>query len=266
MSDTVSLNGKALIKYCWEWSLLFLGLLYWAVTAISISLVSRLLYLLLPRKIALSCGRFLLQKDFQCFVFLLKISRLLILDDKDLKSLSKQQGGMIIAPNHVALWDVVFIVAQIPKALCVMKASILQNPFLGGGARLAGYIPINSISQMLKISKQRLEIGETVLLFPEGTRTKTEAQWINPLKGGIAVLAKQTSVPVMPIFIRSNSRFYEKGWPLYKKPIFPLKISINVGEAVSMQEGETTQAFTQRLEAIYVHELAQPHPLRRVQK
>ncbi|NOQ64575.1 MAG: 1-acyl-sn-glycerol-3-phosphate acyltransferase [Methyloprofundus sp.] len=252
-----------MIKTYWEWFLLFLGLLYWAVVSIAISLVGTFLSLILPEKYALVCGRFLLQTDFLFFTFLLKISGLLILDSDDLKSLRDYKGGMIIAPNHTALWDIVFIVAQIPEAICVMKGVILNNPFLGGGARVSGYIPINSISQMLKLSIQRLKQGETLLMFPEGTRTKTNAQWLNPLRGGVAVLAKQTGVPVFPVFIRSNTRFYEKGWPLYKKPEFPLKIKINVGEPICFAEGETTQAFTQRLEAIYLEELAKPHPLRR---
>ncbi len=252
------------MKYYWEWFLLFLGLLYWAVMAISVSLLGTFLSAILSSKHALACGRFLLQKSFQFFIFLLKISGLLILEDEALKSLAEKKGAMIIAPNHIALWDVVFVVAQVPHVLCIMKGSIMRNPFLGGGARLAGYIPINSISQMLKLAVQRLKQGETLLMFPEGTRTKTDAQWLNPLKGGIAVLAKQTGVPVIPLFIRSNSRFYEKGWPLYKKPEFPLKITINVGEPVCIQAQETAQAFRLRLEKVYLNELSKPHSLRRV--
>ncbi len=253
-----------MIKYCWEWFLLFMGLVYWAITAIVISLMGTVLLAILPQKTALSCGRFLLQKDFQLFIFLLKITGLLILDDAALKSLAGRKEAIIIAPNHTALWDIVFIVAQVPEVVCVMKGSILNNPFLGGGARLAGYIPINSISQMLKLAVQRLKQNEALLMFPEGTRTKTDAQWLNPLKGGVALLAKRTKAPVLPVFIRSNTRFYEKGWPLYKKPEFPLKISFSVGEPVLRHEHESVQEFSQRLEKIYLDELAKPHPLRRV--
>jgi len=227
-------------------------------------LVSALLYLVLPHKQGLTCGRFLLQKDFQFFIFLLKISGLLILEDQELKRLSGYKDGVILAPNHTALWDVVFIIAKVPEALCIMKASIIKNPFLGGGAQLAGYIPINSITQMLKLSVKQLKKNETLLMFPEGTRTKTDAQWLNPLKGGVAVLAKQTGAAVIPIFMRSNTRFYEKGWPLYKKPVFPIIINITVGDAVTMQVAETATEFTQRLEDIYLQELAKPHPLRRM--
>ena len=253
-----------MIKYCWEWFLLFLGLAYWVVTSLAISLTGTILVWMLPQKYALVCGRFIVQKDFQLFIFLLKTAGLLILNDEELKTLAKRKGAMIVAPNHLALWDVVFIVAQVPELICIMKGSILRNPLLGGGAQLAGYIPINSITQMLKSAVAQLKQNGQLLMFPEGTRTKTDAQWLNPLKGGIAVLAKQTAAPVIPVFIRSNTRFYEKGWPIYKKPEFPLKITINVGEPVFIQKDESTQEFVRRLEKIYNDELAKPHPLRRI--
>ncbi len=255
-----------MVKYCWEWFLLFIGLAYWAVTGIIVSLVAVALAWVLPQQYGLHCGRFLIQKSFQFFILFLKVTGLLILDDQALAILAKQQGAMIVAPNHLALWDVVFIIAQVPRLICIMKGSILRNPLLGGGARLAGYIPINSISQMLKSTIAQLKKNEQLLMFPEGTRTKTNAQWLNPLKGGIAVLAKQAEVPVIPVFIRSNTRFYEKGWPLYKKPDFPLKITIKVGEPIRINADETAQAFSQRLEKKYIDELSSPHPLRRTAK
>ncbi|GAW85276.1 conserved hypothetical protein [Bathymodiolus platifrons methanotrophic gill symbiont] len=255
------------IKYCRDWVAYFFMLAYWAVTSIFVSLVGSLLYIILPQKYALVSGRFLIQKDFQFFILLLKVTGLLILEDEQLKKLASRQGAMIVAPNHLALWDVVYIVAEVPALICIMKESILKNPLFGGQAgRLAGYIPVNSISQMIKLAKQCLVNNDQLLIFPEGTRTKTDAQWLNPIQGGVALLAKQTSVPVIPVFIRSNSRFFEKGWPLYKKPEFPLKLSINVAEPVFMQQSETTQEFVQRLQKIYIDELSRPHPLRRAPK
>lgn len=251
------------MKSLWEWLLLIVGFIYWAVAGLSVTLIANLLTLLLPPRYALMSGRFILQKVFQLFIAYLKITGLLILEDSDLKALARQQGAVIIAPNHLALWDAVFIIARIPEVVCIMKGAILRNPFLGGGAKLAGYIPNDSISKMLKLAALRLQTQEKLLMFPEGTRTKSAAQWLNPLKGGVALLAKRTKVPVVPVFIRSNTRFFEKGWPLYRKPVFPLKISITVGEPVIFGKHETAQTFSQRLEQIYMAELASPHPLRR---
>ncbi|WP_221894963.1 lysophospholipid acyltransferase family protein [Bathymodiolus japonicus methanotrophic gill symbiont] len=253
-----------MIKYCWDWVAYCFMLIYWAVTSIFVSLLGTLLYLILPPKYALAIGRLLIQKDFQLFIFILKITGLLILEDEQLKALAERQGAMIVAPNHIALWDVVFIVAQVPKLIIIMKESILKNPLFGGQAgRLAGYIPVNSISQMIKLARQCLLKNNQLLMFPEGTRTKTDAQWMNQIQGGVALLAKQTSVPIIPVYIRSNSRFFEKGWPLYKKPVFPLRMSVHVGEPVVIRANESAQEFVHRLEGIYHDELSKPHSLRR---
>ena len=145
-----------------------------------------------------------------------------------------------------------------------MKGEILRNPFLGGGAQLAGYIPDDSISIMFKRAIQCLDAQEKLLLFSEGTRTRNDAKWINPIKSGVALLARKAQVPVLPVFIRSNTRFFEKGWPLYKKPVFPLHISFTVGDCVYMKADESTRAFNIRLENMYINELSRPHPLIRI--
>lgn len=242
-----------------------LGLLYWAVAGLSVTIAGIIFYTLLPQKYSRPCGRFILQKAFLIFIYYLKITRLLYLDDGALTVLKDYQGGAIIAPNHIALWDAVFIIAKIPETVCIMKGAILRNPFLGGGARLAGYIANDSSSQMLKAASKQLEQGEKLLLFPEGTRTKHEAQWLNPFQGAVAVIAKRTGVPVIPVYIRSNSRFFEKEWPLYKKPEFPLHISFELGEAVYFSKEDDVHSFTDKLQQHYLNVLSKPHPLRRKQ-
>ena len=250
-----------MFKSSWEWLLLIFGFCYWAMAGLLITILGITLIFLLSRENALKCGRFLLSKAFKFFIGFLRITGLLILDDVELKKISNIDGPAIIAPNHIALWDAVFIIASIPEVVCIMKGSILRNPFLGGGAQLAGYIPDDSISIMFKRAIQCLEKQEKLLIFSEGTRTKNDVKWINPLKSGVALLARKAQVQVVPVFIRSNTRFFEKGWPLYKKPAFPLQISFTVGDSVFMEADESARAFNIRLEKIYIAELSRPHPL-----
>lgn len=256
-------RGFLLLKSMYQSLLMALGLLYWAVAGLLITLMGSLLYKLLPKRYSLPCGRFLLQKAFLLFINYLKATGLLILDDQALTSLALQSPPLIIAPNHLALWDAVFIIAKIPDTVCIMKSAIVKNPFLGGGARLAGYISNGSTSQMVRSAAHQVKAGAKLLLFPEGTRTQTQADWLNPLQGTVALVAKHSHAPVMPVYIRSNSRFFEKGWPLYRKPIFPVRLSFEVGEPLYFQADETVQDFTRRLTKIYQTELAKPHPLRR---
>jgi 1-acyl-sn-glycerol-3-phosphate acyltransferase len=244
-----------------------LGLLYWGVAGLVITLIGTILYAILPKKYSLPCGRFILQKAFLLFIAYFKAAGLLELDDSQLQQLADRKGGMIIAPNHISLWDAVFIIAKIPETVCIMKSAILKNPFLGGGARLAGYIPNDGTAQMLLAASHSVKKGAKLLLFPEGTRTKTDAQWLNSFQGAVALVAKHSAVPVFPVYIRCNSRFYEKDWSMYRKPAqFPIQISFDVGEPVAFASGDSVKEFTQRLELLYVTELSKPHPLQRKSK
>ena len=144
------------------------------------------------------------------------------------------------APNHTSLWDVVFLIARLPSAVCVIKKQIFFNPVLGGGARLAGYIANDGMSRVIRGASRALAGGGQLLLFPEGTRTRPDARWINPIKGGCAIIANRSNVPVYPIFIRSNTRFLQKGWPLWRRPVFPITMKFELGEPLVPQPGESS--------------------------
>jgi 1-acyl-sn-glycerol-3-phosphate acyltransferase len=239
------------------------SILYWGVFGGLLTLIGGPLHLLLPRRTGERLGRLFLHHLFRWFTALLRILGLVTVDSTALGKLAKSSEPLILAPNHIALWDAVFIIARIPRAVCVMKQSILRNPVLGGGARLAGYIANEGTTRMLRSASDSLTRGGQLLLFPEGTRTRPGERWINPLKGGCAIIALRAQVPVHPVFIRSNTRFLEKGWPVWKRPVFPLHIQIEVGTPLIPAQGESAQDFTKRLEAVFEKELSKPHPLRR---
>lgn len=240
-----------------------LGLAYWGVFGGLLTLIGGPLCFLLPRRIGIRVGRFFLHQLFQKFVVYLRFSDLVHADLSALDGLGKICGSFIAAPNHTSLWDVVFIIARLPSAVCVMKKEILQNFVLGGGARLAGYIANDRMTRLIRDATRSLDEGGQLLLFPEGTRTRPDARWTNPIKGGCAIIASRAGVPVYPIFIRSNTRFLQKGWPLWRRPVFPITMRFELGVPLIPGAGESTQEFTARLSASYEQELSKPDPLRR---
>jgi len=239
------------------------GLLYWGVFGLLFTVAALPLRLLLPRRRAEALGRSLLHRAFRVFVGYLRVTRLVRADLDSLRALRQRREPVIIAPNHTSLWDAVFVIACLPQPICIMKRSILRNPFLGGGARLAGYIPNGGSARMIREAADALQHGGQLLLFPEGTRTRHDRRWINPLRGGCALIARRARVPVLPVFIRSNSRFLEKGWPLWRRPEFPIRLSFELGEPLRPGPDESAQQFTARLQATYETHLARAHKLRR---
>lgn len=146
-------------------------------------------HLLLPKKTGEKLGRLLLHELFRKFVILMRAGDLVHADLSALDKLKDIEQPFIAAPNHTSLWDAGFIIARLPAAVCVMKKQILAAPLLGGGARLAGHIANGQTTRMLRDASDSLSYGGQLLLFREGTRTRPDTRWINPLKGGCAIIA-----------------------------------------------------------------------------
>ena len=72
-------------------------------------------------------------------------------------------------------------------------------------------------------------------------------------KGGFALIAKKSGAPVQTVFIDSNSPFLGKGWPLLRKPQFPLVYRARLGRRFRA-EGDT-HAFVRTLHVYYRQEL-----------
>lgn len=80
-------------------------------------------------------------------------------------------GQMIIA-NHPSLIDVVFLIGLVRHANCVVKKTLWENPFTRGPLRRTEYISNDGSMDMLDAAAQSLQNGQTLIIFPEGTRTQ----------------------------------------------------------------------------------------------
>jgi 1-acyl-sn-glycerol-3-phosphate acyltransferase len=171
----------------------------------------------------------------------------------DMTAVDSLRGGppVILAPNHPCLIDALLILTRHPNVVCVMKAELMNNVFLGPGARLARYVRNESPRQMVKESVRHLREGAVLLLFPEGTRTSRTP--INPLAGSVALIAKLADVPVQSLVIETDSPYLSKGWPLFKRPSLPITYRVRLG--MRFAPPEDVAAFTAELDAYYRREL-----------
>jgi 1-acyl-sn-glycerol-3-phosphate acyltransferase len=88
---------------------------------------------------------------------------------------------------------------------------------------------------------ETLDQGESLIIFPEGTRN-TEEQML-PFKSGLNHLARQRpGVDLVPVWIENVGRVMPKGQVL---PV-PLLCSVNFGAPIRLQDGEDKQAFLDR--------------------
>lgn len=136
-------------------------------------------------------------------------------------------GPLVVAPNHPSLLDAVLMISRLPGAACIMKAGLQDNLFLGAGARLAGYIRNDSPRAMVRSAVESLRAGDPLLVFPEGTRTVREP--VNALGAAFALIARKAGVPIQLVFIETDSPFLRKGWPLWRRPSFPMRYRVRLG-------------------------------------
>jgi 1-acyl-sn-glycerol-3-phosphate acyltransferase len=210
----------------YEYGVLYGGLLLFAASFFAFSAVAMLIHPLMPRAAAPRLGRTAVMLMFRSYLAVLKATRIFKFDLAALDAL-RDEGALVIAPNHPSLLDAIMIGSRLPRIVCIMKAGLQDNPILGGGARLAAYISDDLRLNMIRSATAALRGGNQLLMFPEGTRTRPCTRC--HFKGGYALIAKKAGVPVQTVLIETSSPFLGKGWPLFRKPVFPVVFTARLG-------------------------------------
>jgi 1-acyl-sn-glycerol-3-phosphate acyltransferase len=230
-------------------------LIYWPVGLACVAAMSLVSGLFMAREDRERLGQKTLSVSLGFFMSGLEILGIIRVSDSDLGAHADTPGPLIIACNHPALWDAPLVMRRIGRVICVMKADVQLNPLLRNGSSFAGFVPNAPRLRMIREAVKRLNAGGRLLLFPEGTRTREENGLINDFRPGLALLAKQSGAPVLPVFISSDSPYLRKGWPLWKMAKFPISITIRVGEQISIRPDERVRDFSERLEERFRDEL-----------
>lgn len=110
----------------------------------------------------------------------------------------------VIISNHQSILDILLINCLRYKFKWISKIENIKVPVLGWYLKMAGYITVNrgneeSKAEMLEKSLQCLKKGISIMIFPEGTRSKDRE--IGFFKRGAFQLAMQADVPILPVLI-----------------------------------------------------------------
>jgi 1-acyl-sn-glycerol-3-phosphate acyltransferase len=113
----------------------------------------------------------------------------------------------IFVSNHVSWFDVLVLVAYLPRYSFVAKAELFRVPIFGPAARAVGTIPIERENRRAAFESYeeaavRIRAGRNVVVFPEGTRGTEYA--LRPFKKGPFVLAVAAGVPVVPTVLHGT--------------------------------------------------------------
>jgi len=214
-------------------------------------LASAVLLVVLPAAAGRRAGRIGAMLGFRTYLSIMQAAGGLRLDLSALDSL-RDEGALIVAPNHPSLIDAVLVVSRLPNALCVMKASLVGNFLLGPAARLARYVKNDTLLALANRAGEELRLGGQLVLFPEGTRTSRDP--VGPFTAAAAVISRRAGVPVQSVFIEADSRYMGKGWSILSRPPFPLHYRIRLGRR--FEPPADVRAFTAELEGYFAAELS----------
>ena len=216
--------------------LLGLGSLLWNLAAL-------VLYPLLPRATGRRIGRAAIATGYRIFWFMARGVGIVRLHSDVLDTL-RDEPGLIVAANHPSMLDAMMLVARLPHSACIMKASLMRNPFLAPGARLARYICNDSAHGLVNLAVDDLREGGQLVMFPEGTRTT--APLVNAFHRGVTLIAKRAGAPIQTVFIDTHSPYLCKGWPLWRLPPLPIVFSVRLGRR--FEPAEDSAALLRELE------------------
>ena len=214
------------------------------------NLPATLLYWMLPRRLSAPVGQRVIMRGFRGLLGLMRLAGLARFDLSALDAL-RHEPGLVIAPNHPTLLDALLVASRLPRVVCITKASLWNNPLLGAGARLAGYIRNDAPHALVRRAAAAMEAGDQLLIFPEGTRTRTPP--VGPFKAGFALMARQAGAPVQTVFLQTNSPYLGKGWRVLRRPAFPLLYRARLGRRFTV--AGRAEGFCAELEAYMRAEL-----------
>jgi 1-acyl-sn-glycerol-3-phosphate acyltransferase len=231
--------------------LFYVMLLHLGAMSLTWNLVCFALYPFLTHRQGVVVGRAAISSVYRGFWTCAQWLGLMRIDYEALDALERD-AGLIIAANHPSMLDALLVIARVPRGICIMRSSLMRNPFLGAGARLARYIRNEPPRGMIRSCVQNLKDGGQLVLFPEGTRTISPP--INAFRPGITLIAHMAQVPIQTVIIESESAYLGKGWPIWRTPQFPVVFSARLGQRFEPEADH--QGLLKRLEAYFAQELS----------
>jgi 1-acyl-sn-glycerol-3-phosphate acyltransferase len=136
-----------------------------------------------------------------------------------------KQGPYIIAANHLDWTDIPLVPAYMPgKVVYMAKEELFLDKRIGWLVRFLGAFPVKrgeGDRQALRAADELLKRGKVLIIFPEGTRSKTHE--LGKAHSGLALIALRAGVPVLPVAISGSENALKK---------FGAQVTVSYGEPI----------------------------------
>jgi len=118
-----------------------------------------------------------------------------------------------------------------PQMHILYKAEINAIPILALGFRMGGFLPVDrrnkeAALRSITAGAESIRAGNSFLIFPEGTRSRTDD--LLPFKKGGFIMAIKAQAPIVPVAIQGGREAMRRG----SRVIHPVTISVRVGTPI----------------------------------
>jgi 1-acyl-sn-glycerol-3-phosphate acyltransferase len=140
--------------------------------------------------------------------------------------------SVVFCSNHQSNIDPPVLFEALHSRVHVLyKHELNALPILGRAFRLGGFIPVDrrnreAAMRSIEAGARSIRAGNSFLIFPEGTRSRTDD--LLPFKKGGFIMAINAQAPVVPVAIRGGRAAMRRGSWL----IAPVQISVRVGAPI----------------------------------